>query len=170
MIPIMPTRPEIALYNANMKGFYWLKRGGSLFLSFWPDNQKTSWSYNGFIKAQGYRYIKPWTNSCLSNTLVVDTDILWKAWITNSGKMGMQLSTLPTSFGKLYEFPTVSTTLLLLLFFNLIASLICLILYIRIGHFYFGKNRTFLLWLDTNTLRPLTFGQACAIIPIVYRQ
>ncbi len=65
----------------------------------------------------------------------MDTDVLWKAWITNPGKIDMQLSTLPTSLGKLYEFPTVSTTLLLL-FFYLIASLICLI----------HGNRTFLFW------------------------
>ena len=52
MIPIMPTRPEIALYNANMKGFYWLKRGGSLFLTSGADNQKFYRPYNAIMKAQ----------------------------------------------------------------------------------------------------------------------
>ena len=47
----------------------------------------------------------------------MDSDALWKEWITNSRNTDMQLSTLPTSLGKLYEFPTLSTTLLLL-FFN----------------------------------------------------
>lgn len=68
-----------------------------------------------YLRDLGLGDITPLGNLCS----VVDTDVLWKAWITNSGKIDMQLSTLPTSLGKLCEFPTVSTTLLLL-FFSLI--------------------------------------------------
>ena len=77
-----------------------------------------------YLRDLGLGDIKPLGELCSGSTLVMDTDVLWKAWITNSGNIDMQLSTLPTSLGKLCEFTTVSTTLLLL-FFNLI--------FIRIG-------------------------------------
>jgi len=50
-----------------------------------------------YLRDLGLVDIKPLANNlCPGSSLVVDSDALWKEWITNSRNTDMQLSTLPT--------------------------------------------------------------------------